>query len=47
MPVKPGVKSENRFYRSVREQCSQNWIEEAGTTIVRVMGLKIVSKTCQ
>src|SRR5438445_10667639 len=21
-----GVKSENRFYRSVREQCSQNWI---------------------
>src|SRR6266705_1894768 len=21
-----GVKSENRFYRSVRERCSQNWI---------------------
>src|SRR5947209_20369328 len=21
-----GVKSENRFYRSVREQCFQNWI---------------------
>src|SRR5207302_6987192 len=43
-----GVKSENRFYRSVREQCSQNWISPASgpiCTMVRIYGTDLSGAT--
>jgi hypothetical protein len=40
-----GVKSENRFYRSVREQCSQNWIPSRQNDSVSRSALLVGFKT--